>query len=636
VGLPRRQPSPGDLTAMAIPVPTTTARRTLSRQTVLACSAAAALLVVSTLSIYVRSFSGFSDWDDDGYVMAGIRSLLHGHPLYNQAHAIYGPFFYLIQYMIHKAFHVPVTHDAVRWTVGTFWLLSALLCSWVVRQQTRSWWLTAVGFGLAMTLLKFFTLSAGHPEEVCMILLLATLAAVVELREKDTAVNRCLLGGLIGALLMTKTNIGVFASLSVFLILTKALRSGWAQKIWYIAGSMAGIALPFLIMAPLLHFVWASRISIYLALSLAAGILAGWRCRIDSWVSRRLWVTLAISCACVAVISSAFFLMQGTTLGAMLNSTIWQNRESIKNWYVPLQVRTERWAAAAFLLAALWAALPEKSALRPHGIRCLNLLKGILVLLWFWAYFKFRYSLYELILPFCWLVLVPVNAAGAAAGTKQQFRRLALCMMALFTGLYPLPVAGAQIQFSAVLTLPVICTFINDTAAELLAWKIPHQRIRILKAALALVLGAGYVAYLRNSIKEYRQLTPLGLPGAERVRTTAAQVTEYQWIAQQLTKPSCDSYFSMPGIFSLYFWTKTEPPTLALMSNWIGLFNASQQEGIVQDLSRINKMCIVYNPRLVEFWRRGQDMTASPLARYIRDQFRLLAAYDDYSVLVRR
>jgi hypothetical protein len=47
-------------------------------------------------------------------------------------------------------------------------------------------------------------------------------------------------------------------------------------------------------------------------------------------------------------------------------------------------------------------------------------------------------------------------------------------------------------------------------------------------------------------------------------------------------------------------------------------------------------LCIVYTPELVKAWRRGQDLSRSPLVRYIRAEFVTVAGADGNFILKRK
>jgi hypothetical protein len=207
--------------------------------------------------------------------------------------------------------------------------------------------------------------------------------------------------------------------------------------------------------------------------------------------------------------------------------------------------------------------------------------------------------------------------------------------MSVFAALYLLPVAGAQLPFSLVLTTPVVCCFLDDSktiAVGSLGWARAVRAVEITVLALLLVANG---LWARRAVVLYDRLEQMPLAGADRIHTTPKEALTYSWMTNAV-KRSCDASFSMPGIFSLYFWTETEPPTTLTQSNWIGLLNDAQQQQVVKDLTRVEKLCIVYSPWLVGFWRRGQDLSASPLARYIQEEFVPLSKRDRYTILVRR
>jgi hypothetical protein len=104
----------------------------------------------------------------------------------------------------------------------------------------------------------------------------------------------------------------------------------------------------------------------------------------------------------------------------------------------------------------------------------------------------------------------------------------------------------------------------------------------------------------------------------------------------KLNLDPCQAMSSVPGIFSLYFWTGKESPTGLTMNDSLGLLNDKQQRAVVAELSRYSGMCIVYSPALVEFWRRGTDFSGSPLNNYIQAEFRPTAQYDGYFIMKRK
>jgi hypothetical protein len=581
-------------------------------------SVAILFLSMAAVSVYFRSFTGFSDWDDEGYLMFGLRSFLHGKPLYDDVYFQYGPFYYLVQASLYTVLHMQVTHDAVRAIVGLFWLLSAILFSWSVHRLTRSWILTALGFTAAIELLKFFTWSPGHPEEICIALLAGVLVSACYLGDRARVWIAGLLGALIAALALTKINIGCYAALAIGLALLKAMPGSQKQKVFFALITVAGLSLPFVVLAPLLHFDWAQRSVVLAVLSLSAAILVAWYSETERFVTPKLWIACVLASGAAAVLIVVPFLARGTTVSAMLYMSVFQHRDFAKNWYTPFPAGSEWIPLVSLLLAIAWIRISASSAHRGPMIVALNLIKILLSLLWFFNVPTDDWSImYNFVVPFTWLILVPSTGDGPR---KLPFARVALCLLSVFSALYLFPVAGAQVPFSLVPTIPIVCVFLQDAGAMLVTVARWGRVMPIVEVVAVLVLATINVWSAAGSVQSYRRLTPLSLPGAERIRLRRSRAKDYQWITATL-KNSCDSYFSRPGILSLYFWTQTEPPTKLLTSDWVGLLNGDRQRRIVSDLSSIQRLCIVFNPSLVEFWRRGQDLSVSPLARYINDEF---------------
>jgi hypothetical protein len=593
---------------------------------------AVSVFLMAAVTVYFFSFTGFADWDDEGYVMIGLRSFLLGNALYDHVYSQYGPFYYLVQAGLYTVLHLEVTHNAVRALTGLFWILSSVSCSWSVYRLTRSWTLTAVGFTAAIRLLVFFTGSPGHPEELCLALLIGVLVSASYLSDGGAVWAGCLLGSLLAALTLTKINIGVYAALAAGLALLKAMPSGPKQKAAFAFVSVAGLCLPVIVLAPLLHFGWAQRTVVLVILSMSAAILVAWHSETDHFATRSLWIACVTALGVVAALVVTLFLSRGTTLAAMLYMSVLQYKGFAENWYIPFPVRTELVPAASLLLAIAWATMSGTSWARRPMVVALNILKVVVSLVWFYYLPTDRWPLmYNFAIPAAWLVLVPPTAD---APKKLPFTRLALCLLSVFAALYLLPVAGAQMAFSVVLTIPILCLFLDDARTMLVTVMRLRKVVRIIEVAAVVLLVTVNAYWARKAVQNYRRLTPLSFAGAERIHVGARAAATYQWMTDTL-KNSCDSSFSMPGIFSLYFWTNTTPPTNLLMSNWIGLLNADQQQQVVNDLSRFQKLCIVYNPQLVSLWRRGQDLSASPLARYIQDGFSPYAHRDEWVILVR-
>ena len=595
--------------------------------------AAVAIASMAAVTVYFKSFTGFSVWDDEGYVMIGLRSFLQGKALYDYVFSQYGPFYYLVQASIYTVLDLPVTHNAVRAIVASFWLLTAVLCAWAVHRLTRSWILTALGFTGAIRILQFFVGSPGHPEELCIALLMGILVAACYFSDRATVWRACVLGSLVAALALTKINIGCYAALALALAMLKAMPPGPRQKAGFAFLFIGGLSLPIVILSPILHQAWAPRAVIFLILSMSAAVLVAWCSESEQLATPALWAAMIVAAGVVAVIIVALVVVRGTTLLPMLNMTVLQHKDTARNWYAPLRVGRESVAVLSLLLAVAWVKLSAISSARKPMILALTILKIVICALFVLYLARGGWpALYNLAVPWSWLLLVPPTED---ASKKSEFARVALCLLGAFAALYPLPVAGAQGPFSLMPVIPALCVFLNDGRIMLVRFLPWPKLMRMVEVAALVFMLTTNAFWVREAAQRYRLLTPLSIAGSERIHLRAEQAASYEGVTAVL-KNSCEFNFSMPGMFSFYIWTNSTPPTGMLMNNWIGLLTQDQQRKIITDLSNRPRLCIIYHSGLVGFWRRGQDVSASPLVRYIQDGFQRSMQVGDYVILVRK
>ncbi len=566
--------------------------------------------------------------------MIGLRSFLQGKTLYDYIYSQYGPFYYVVQASLYTTLHLEVTHNAVRAIMAVFWFLTALLCAWSVYRLTRSWIFTLVGFMTAIQLLGFFSGSPGHPEELCIAFLMGLFICFCYLSDRPTVWMACLIGSLIAALALTKINIGCYAALATGLALLRAMPPGPKQKTAFATLSVAGLCLPVVILAPIFRQSWAPRIAIFVLLSIAAAILAAWFSETEQLATPALWFACVMAFSVVVALIVAAFLARGTTLGAMFYSTVLQHRDVAKNWYVALPVRTEWIAISSLMLAACWVMMTATFRARRPLILALNIVKILVVLSWFFfLYTNTWMAIYNLTVPFLWLILVPSTVDGPK---NQPFALVALCLLSAFSALYPLPVAGAQGPFSLVLTIPIVCVFLNDAmiilarAAESRKPMTGLQGCRcsshpgdtwLLATRRGPELSQAYVDGTRGCGTDSRPCQGSGqLPVANRrfEEFMRLQLFDAWHLQSLLLDQHHTTYRTING----------------------QLDGSVEQRPTAKDHERSFRyskaLYRLQSSSLVKFWRRGQDLSASPLARYIQDGFVAYARRGNYTILVRR
>jgi hypothetical protein len=168
---------------------------------------------------------------------------------------------------------------------------------------------------------------------------------------------------------------------------------------------------------------------------------------------------------------------------------------------------------------------------------------------------------------------------------------------------------------------------------------------RFARPAAAFTLAAVALAYPVLAYRAkllYASLTPLGMPGAERVHAEREEAEDFQWLVPQL-RQNCDTFVGLPGIPSLYFWTGKpmpglvhQPPGPLNYGQWMDMFSSTEQQAIAEDFARHPGACAVYLPSGVASWNTGkQDVRRWPLANYILTHFKTIGQTGDYHFMIR-
>src|SRR5271169_2117293 len=138
------------------------------------------LSVLAAFSAYYRMFTGFSSYDDEGTLMVFVKQYLAGMKLYKQIPVPYGPAYFFYNWAVRTFSRTPVTHDVVRMSSLIPWLLTAFVCAWIVFRFSESLALaTVTHLFVYATLAAFFHNEPGHPQELCILLLVCVVASGV-------------------------------------------------------------------------------------------------------------------------------------------------------------------------------------------------------------------------------------------------------------------------------------------------------------------------------------------------------------------------------------------------------------------------------------------------------------------------
>jgi hypothetical protein len=591
-----------------------------------AAALALVLTIPASITAYYRAFVGFRPYDDEGTLMDLTRSFLSGHPLYNVVPCIYGPAFFLYQWAAHRLWNVEVTTDSIRFLSVAFWIAADVLVFWLVYRGSRSWVLASAAFVMVFPLLGFLGEDPGHPQELCLLLVLAMGVAASYAANARHAM--WWLGVAAGALAMTKINIGALMVMAIALVVSYTVPWRIARAA-AIAGSLGFV---WLLLAPLLSMDWTRRYLMVEELSLVAVMITLGHVPFDIRIGWREIVAAAAGFAATALALAAFALANGSTVGAMIQWLIVKPRASIGPawfWELMIEDRMLVWTVAG-VVGALAA---HTRWVRPWMTATAKLVLGagmvILVL-----HDRVPY-LMTAVPPFLWLLTVTEDKE--ARERLSTFSRSLLAAAGVLMMLYAYPVAGGtQINLTAVVLIAITAIAIGD-GAWWLAARLGRGRRPLLWLAYAAAASmlVWFCMILPMQARDSYDATPaLAVPGARRLHLPDDAAGLRKLV--QIARANCTTLLTAPGMPSFNIWTGLPRPAALSGGNWVAGVDDATQEKVVREIAGDPKLCVIYNREMVAMWTHDSDVSAKPVIRFIHENFRAVAQGRGNALMVRR
>jgi hypothetical protein len=69
---------------------------------------------------------------------------------------------------------------------------------------------------------------------------------------------------------------------------------------------------------------------------------------------------------------------------------------------------------------------------------------------------------------------------------------------------------------------------------------------------------------------------------------------------------------------------------------WMLVLDSRQQQSIVEQLQGRQRLCVVKNQKVIDFWAEGRPIPSRPLVDFIYANFVDAASYGDYELLVQK
>lgn len=537
--------------------------------TILGGSLVVAAVACGAVFAYCRCFSTFAWYDDQGFLMLYLQNVLEGHPHYRQPEMmdIYGPWYYLIRWVPHGLFGIPLTTDAVRLISVVFQVACSLMLGlsvFVLRAgRTGSLSLAVACFVSCIFHLQVFGHEPGHAQEAITVALClcALLTAVASPRPGAL----CLIVGLVtGVVLLCKVNVGIYLAVAAAVALL-----GHGPPTWWWLGARrlalsAALASPVLLVRHRLPDVTFLALATVVPASVAGvWLAAGSLVPRLTWRSRPLLGGIA-GAALSLVIGLGFMWWRGTppwqTLHSIVVLPVTFAAAAHKD-RMPLEAETMLVAAVSLALAAVhvFVAPRWRSTWFTWVVLVLKLTCGGLALS-HEAVTSLRWGT-----PLLWVALVP--PPGRTFTARERVWRELFCFVAALQVLQVFPVPGSQIAIGTVLLVPLGMLCLADAAdAWERAWAgrswVGRTGAAVACAAFAITSVGSLWLAAGAMRKHYRAGNPLRAAGAERMRLPEREAAVYQWLIDN-ARESPETFVCTMAPHCLHFWTEKRPLTLA-------------------------------------------------------------------------
>ena len=239
-------------------------------------------------------------------------------------------------------------------------------------------------------------------------------------------------------------------------------------------------------------------------------------------------------------------------------------------------------------------------------------------------------------LPMLWLVAIPGGVSKA--GEASNFSRALLLMISVIQYLYGFPVAGEQMQFMEICPIAVAAVCLSDGLREL-EFRLPQALVAGKRRAAVTVAGALLVALCVaiawNAVHVYDARPGLQLRGAHLIHLSPEDTRVREEIVRLAGADGCGTLITVPGMPSFNVWTGLKSPPSLRGGPWI-LFDESGQDHLARQLSGDAHSCVIVNRMMADLWSTSYAAYPSPMARFIRDNYRTEFDSGDYRFLIRR
>ncbi|EHB49712.1 hypothetical protein MycrhDRAFT_5099 [Mycolicibacterium rhodesiae JS60] len=588
-----------------------------------------------------RMFTGFTNYDDEGYMLFSLKSFLDHDWHYIGANG-YGPFYYEFWGSLFAIFGFDVTHDHGRTMTLLTWMLTSVLIGLVTWRMTSSITLGLLTQLCAFQALLSLTREPMHPGGIIVLLLATVVVFACFVRDRIARLPIALLGATVMALVLIKVNVGVFAFAAVVLVCTATYPALSRIRWLRVVVELGVIVLPLLLIKGKLGEPSVRQFAMHISVAALAVVIALRARDVSHRNSRELWwlgggftlVGVAVPLALIASGTSPLAILDGTILMPLRFPTLVTLPLVLPGWTFLIDV-------LALLGAIIYWYISRRRESRTVAVGWIYLFAaftffiGLAMAVSVTA--PIPYSPVGLA-PLAWLALIrqPGHTGDAAA-----FACLLLPPLAVLQTLHAYPVAGSQLSWAGLLLLPTwaLCS------ANGIRWALAsggQQNSRLLSIRIGAVTAiiaaiAMMTIQTKHTFDRFRSAhegsVPLALRGAEAIRVDPKLAADLRATVDAIER-NCDTFVERPGMASFYLWTSQMPPTGYDPTSWWVAYDSATQQAVAQTIRRLSRVCLLENESLVKFWT---PTASSPidLGRYLDHDFLPTAKFGDYRLLQR-
>lgn len=600
--------------------------------------------VALTFAAALMASSTFMLYDDEGYVLTSLRNFTEHGRLYGEVYSQYGPFPYVLYYALHLL-GLPLTHGTGRLITLLAWSGCATASAWLVWKATRHSACMLATLASVFVYLWVMISEPSHPGGlVAFVTAIMGVAGYLFLAAGRWTAWGVLAGVGCAVLLLTKINVGVFATLSAVTLLCSYSPHERVRR-WTPAVVALGLAmLPFLLMRPLLGTGWVQAYALIFAF--AAGPIALTLARgAAGRDGGRPWRAALLAGFGTAAVILGIVFLRGTTPAQLLGGVLLgplrhPGHFSLVLHWPPGVVALASVSFALFLLVLASLRLGWFTRLTIDTlVVALRLALGVGLVIVFWRFPDFSpdHLVFGFSLTSLWMFLWPLTGEDPAAVRARSWLAL------LFVGqwLHAFPVPGSQIAWGTFLAVPLGVMGVWQGAVWLTE---QHGRVfhfqRAQKIDLSLTMALTAMAVLTgNQLAKigarYFDSRPLNLPGAENLRLPDQTTALYRLLTVNATVHS-DLLFSLPGMFSFNLWSGLPTPTLVNVTHWFSLLDEPQQQAIIAALARHPRAVVIVQAEHLKFLRERNLTAGGPLYDYVMNEFKSAFELDGFEFRVRR